>query len=290
MNPKATNRASRNREKTLRHLFYHIFCIFLAFFMLYPILWMISGSFKTNSDIFLNSSSLIPVEWRIANYTEGWNSFGSLSFATFFKNSFIITILSTLAAVISSSIVGYGFARNRFIGRNTLFAIMLMTMMLPYQIIMIPQYIIFHKLKWINTFLPLIVPNFFGIPFFIFLTMQFIYGIPKELDESATIDGCNKYSIFARIILPLLKAPLVTVAIFQFYWTWEDLLRPLLYLSKPSIYTVSVALSTFLDPYGITNWGAILAMSALSLIPVVLIFFFLQRYIVEGIQFQGVRG
>jgi multiple sugar transport system permease protein len=281
--------AGRFRKRVNQFLF-HLLCILIASLMLYPIVWLVLGSFKTNEDLFVNSSSLLPSVWRFANYSEGWRSFGSLTFAVFFKNTLIVTTLSVLGVIISSSLVAFGFARNRFIGRNVLFAVMLMTMMLPYQIIMIPQYIIFHRLGWLNTFLPLVVPNFLGVPFFIFMTMQFIYGIPRELDEAAAIDGCHKYSIFLRIIFPLLKTPLVTVAIFQFYWTWEDLLRPLLFLSKPRLYTISVALSTFLDPYGVVNWGSILAMSVLSLTPVICVFFLLQRYVVEGIKFQGLKG
>ena len=276
-----------------RHLsstIYHAICLILVVVMIYPVLWMIMSSFKTQSGIFRGSLSLLPKEWAFQNYVEGWRGFGRFTFGVFFGNSFIIAVVSTLGTMASAALVGYGFARVRFAGRNILFGVMLSTMMLPSQIIMVPQYLIFHKLGWINTFLPLIVPWSLGNPFFIFLVVQFMRTIPVELDESALIDGCSKFGIFARIILPLCKAALVTVAIFSFYWRWEDFLQPAIYLSKPRLYTVSVALRLFADPTAVTNWGAMFAMATLSLIPVIVIFFLLQRYIVEGISTTGLKA
>jgi multiple sugar transport system permease protein len=167
---------------------------------------------------------------------------------------------------------------------------MMMTLMLPVQILMVPQYMLFSKLKWINTYLPLIIPYFGGSAFFIFLCMQFIRGIPKELDEAAVIDGCGKFAIFFHVILPLSKSAMITSAIFSFYWRWEDFVGPLLYLKKPRMYSVSVALKLFADPNSVTDWGAMFAMSLLSLVPVFLIFLFLQKYIVEGISTMGLKG
>ena len=167
---------------------------------------------------------------------------------------------------------------------------MLLTIMLPPQILLIPQYIIFNQLDWINTFLPLLVPRLGGDVFFIFMIVQFIRGIPIELDEAAMIDGCGKGSIFFRIILPQITPALVTAAIFSFYWTWEDFLGPLIYLSNPNLYTVSLALRAFADPGSGTNWGAVFAMLTLSLLPVILIFVFFQRYLVEGIATTGLKG
>jgi multiple sugar transport system permease protein len=195
-----------------------------------------------------------------------------------------------LFTVVSSAIVAYGFARVRFIGRGILFSLMLVTLMLPPQVLMIPQYIIFSKLGWINTFFPLLLPRLSGDVFFIFMMVQFIRGIPIELDEAAMIDGCSKVGIFYRIILPQIKPALVTAAIFSFYWTWEDFLTPLVYLNDPHLYTVSVALRAFSDPGGVTNWGAVFAMLTLSLVPVILLFVFFQRYLVEGISTTGLKG
>ena len=274
-----------------RSIGFHAFCLLLAALMIYPVVWMLSGSLKTQAELFKSSLSLIPASWRWANFSEGWQGFGGNTFATFFKNSFMISILGTLGTVISSALVAYGFARVDFKGKKFFFGAMMATMMLPYQIIMVPQYLIFKQLHWVNTFLPLIVPQWLGgTPFFIFMVIQFIYGIPKELDEAAYIDGCNIYTIFWHVIAPLLKAPLVTVAIFQFYWRWEDFLQPLIYLSKPERYPVSVALSLFADPTAQTNWGALLAMGVASIVPVIIVFALLQRYIVEGISTTGLKG
>jgi len=258
--------------------------------MIYPILWMVSSSFKEPADIFATMGTLIPPRFTIENYIEGWKGFGNVSFATFFKNSFIVAGIGTIGAVISSALVAYGFARIPFKGRDLWFAAMMMTLMLPFQVQIIPQYIMFNKLNWINTFYPLIVPKFFGSAFFIFLMMQFIRGLPLELDEAAEIDGAGKLGIFWWIILPSIKPALITVSLFSFYWTWDDFLGPLLYLNQATLYTVSLALKNFADPTAVTNWGAVFAMSVLSLIPVFLIFIFFQKYLTEGIATTGIKG
>jgi multiple sugar transport system permease protein len=162
--------------------------------------------------------------------------------------------------------------------------------MLPAQVQLIPQYIMFNKLDWINTYLPLLVPRLCGQAFFIFMIMQFIRGIPRELDEAAEIDGCSRIGIFFRIILPLIKPALITASIFSFYWTWEEFQGPLIYLSDPKLYTISLALRAMSDPNAVTNWGAIFAMATLSLIPVFAIFIFFQRYLVQGISTTGLKG
>lgn len=190
----------------------------------------------------------------------------------------------------TSAVIAYGFARLKFTGRNIWFSIMLLTVMLPPQVLIIPQYIIFSKLGWINTFYPLLLPRLGGEVFFIFMLVQFIRGIPFELDEAAMIDGCNRSGVYFRIILPQLTPALITAAIFSFYWTWEDFLAPLIYLTDPNLYTVSVALRAFSDPSGITNWGAIFAMLSLSLLPVFVVFILFQRYLVEGISTTGLKG
>ena len=277
-------------QRRLSSVLYHLVCMILVVFMIYPVLWMIMSSFKTQSGIFRGNLSLIPDEWNFANYIEGWRGFGNYTFATFFTNSSIISAVSTIGTMASAALVSFGFARIKFPGSKFLFSCMLVTMMLPYQIIMIPQYLIFHRLKWINTFLPLIVPWSLGNPFFIFLVIQFVRTIPFELDESAFIDGCTRFGIFSKIILPLCMPALVTVAIFSFYWRWQDFIQPVIYLSKPQLYTVSVALRLFSDPTSVTNWGAMFAMASLSLLPVMAVFFLLQKYIVEGISTTGLKA
>src|SRR6185503_13841568 len=219
-----------------------------------------------------------------------WRGLGGISFAVFFRNSFFYAGLATLFSVISSAIVAYGFARLRFVGQRFWFTCMILTLMLPSQVQLIPQYILFNKLDWVNTYLPLLVPRLCGQAFFIFMMMQFIRGIPRELDEAAEIDGCIRIGIFFRIILPLIKPALITAAIFSFYWTWEDFQGPLIYLSNPKLYPVSLALRASADGNSVTNWGALFAMASLSLVPVFAVFIFFQRYLVEGISTTGLKG
>ena len=281
---------SVRQKRFLRSLLYHGVVGLVGLAMLYPILWMVAASFKETSDIWTNVGSLIPRSLHFENYTNGWRGFGTITFTTFYKNSFIYAGFGTLFQVTASAIVAYGFARVDFVGKRIWFMIMLGTLMLPDQVRMIPQYIIFDRLGWVNTFYPLLLPRLGGAPFFIFMIVQFIRGIPTELDEAALIDGCSKGGIFFRIILPELKPAIITAAIFSFYWTWDDFLAPLIYLTRPELHTVSVALRSFSDPASQTDWGAIFAMNTLSLVPVFVIFIFFQRYLVEGIATSGLKG
>lgn len=274
----------------IQKILYHLFVILFGIMMIYPVLWMISGSFKDNAEILRGSLQLIPEEVKASNYTVGWKGFSGITFGTFFKNSLIITSIATLGTVISSALVAYSLSRLRFQGRKMWFTCMLATMMLPGQVIMIPTFLIWYHLGLNNTFVPLILPYFCGQAFFIYQMMQFMAGIPKELDEAATIDGCSKYSIFGHIVLPLLKPSIVTTIIIQFYWKWDDYMGPLLYLSKPQSYTASLAIKMFADTASVTDYGAMFAMSTLSLIPVFLIFLFFNRYLVEGIGTSGLKG
>lgn len=277
-------------KRTIWAAVYHIFTFCFAFCMLYPLVWMIMSAFKDTNTIFRTAASIIPERFTLENFRAGWKGFAGYSFATFFKNSFVIAGLSTLGAVASSAIVGYGFARIEFKLKHFWFGCMLLAMMLPFQMIMIPQYILFNKMGWVGTYLPLIVPAFFGQGFFIFLNIQFIKGIPLDLDEAARMDGCSIYSIFSRIILPLIKPALVTSAIFSFMWRWDDFLAALLYLSDPLTYPVSYALKMFSDPTAGSDWGAMFAMATLSLVPIFFIFLTMQRYLVEGIAATGIKG
>ena len=281
---------SRKQRSRLRSLAYHFTVGGLCVIMFYPILWLFASSLKAPDEIWTNVTSLIPSRLAWENYVEGWRGFGGVTFATFFRNSFFYATVATFASVLSSAVVAYGFARIRFVGRTVWFTCMILTLMLPAQVQLIPQYILFSKLDWINTYLPLLVPRFCGQAFFIFLMMQFIRGIPRELDEAAEIDGCSRIGIFFRIILPLIRPALITAAIFSFYWTWEEFQGPLIYLTNPKLYTVSLALRASADPNSVTNWGAIFAMSSLSLIPVFAVFIFFQRYLIHGISTTGLKG
>jgi multiple sugar transport system permease protein len=286
--------ASLKRERQFAKLrgsvIYHVCTCALGILMLYPVIWLFSSSFKAPDEIWTNVNSLIPHQFRLENYVEGWQGFGGITFLTFYKNSLIYASIGTLFTVTASAVVAYAFARLRFAGRGLLFSIMLLTLMLPTQVLIIPQYVIFSKLDWINTFLPLLLPRLGGDAFFIFMIVQFIRGIPIDLDEAAMIDGASKVGVFFKIILPQVVPAVVTAAIFSFYWTWDDFLTPLVYLQTPNMYTVSVALRNFSDEGGLTNWGAVFAMLGLSLVPVFLIFVFFQRYIVEGIATTGLKG
>nr|WP_223869711.1 carbohydrate ABC transporter permease [Paenibacillus sabuli] len=259
--------------------------------MIYPIIWMMASSLKPNTAIFTEASSLLasPVKWD--NYAIGWRGFGNVGFDTFFLNSAFVTVLVVIGTLLSSTTVAFGFARLQFRLKTFFFVCLMVSMMIPMQVTMIPQYILFDGLNWINSYKPLIVPAFFGGgPFFIFLIIQFIRGIPRELDEAATIDGCSTYGIFARIILPLCKPALVTASIFAFMWTWDDFLGPLIYLNDTALYTVSLGLRMFSDPAAVTDWGAMFAMATLSLLPQLLVFLFFQKFLVQGIATTGIKG
>ena len=262
--------------------------IISSFIFLFPFFWMISTSLKSIQQVFTYPPVWFPIPPRWLNYREAL--FSIFPFMLYFKNTLVISAGVVIGTLVSSSLTAYGFARLKFFGRNFWFAIMLVTLMLPYEVVMVPQYIIFAKLEWLNSLKPLVVPAYFGHPFFIFLLVQFIRTIPRELDEAATIDGCGTFKIYYKIILPLITPALATTAIFSFYWTWDNLLGPVLYLNSPEKYTVSMALNMFLSNETVSNWGAMFAMSIVSLIPVFVIFFIFQRHVVEGISTTGLKG
>lgn len=268
---------------------FHVVCIAVGLCMLYPVFWMLASSFKDSSKVFVDAYNLFPYPLHLDNYARGWKGFTGISFATFFGNSFVIVAFTLLGMFLSCPLIAYGFSRQQFAFKKLWFATVMVTMMLPAQIVMIPQYIIFHKLNMTNTYLPLVLPAFFGNAFFIFLMMQFIRSIPYELDEAAKIDGCNSFQIYYRIILPLLKPAVITAGIFQFYWAWSDFLAPLVYLGKPQLYTLSLALRMFSDPSQ-TDYSAMFAMGILSILPPIIIFFVFQKYIVEGISTSGLKA
>ena len=279
------------RKKTIGTIAYHILVAGGAFIMIYPLLWMILSSFKPTNTILPTATQLIPTTWTLDNYRTGWKGFMGYSFATFFKNSFFISLLSTFGTLISSAFVAYALQRLHFRLKGLLFVLVLSTMMLPPQILMIPQYMWFRRLNWVGTYYPMIVPYFFAIQgFFVYLIMNFIGGVPKELDEAAKIDGCSYYGIFFRIILPLVTPALITSAIFSFIWRWDDYLSALLYVTKPEMRPVSLALKLFNDPSSGSDIGATLAMSTLSIIPATILFLFFQKSLVEGIANSGIKG
>ncbi|GAA1717232.1 carbohydrate ABC transporter permease [Isoptericola hypogeus] len=272
----------------VRRLLKHVGLVAFGLVMLYPLLWMLASSFKPTALIF-REPGLIPTEWDFSNYTEGWNALLD-PFSHYLLNSAIVVLGSVLGNLVSCSMAAYAFARLKFRGRNLWFAVMLMSIMLPIHVIIVPQYILFSSLSWINTFLPLIVPKLLATDaFFIFLMVQFFRGIPKELDEAARLDGCGHGRIFLRIMLPLSLPALATTAIFTFIWTWNDFFSQLIFLTKPDMYTVPIALRTFVDATSNSSWGPLFAMSIVSLIPVFLVFLFGQKYLVKGIATTGIK-
>ncbi len=280
---------TKNRRRRSTVIFHAVVAL-TSIAMIYPILWLAASSFKSPSEMWSKVYSLIPEHFTFDNYRNGWKGFGGISFTLFYKNTIFYSVLGALFTIMSSAFVAYGFARIEFAGKRIWFSAMLATLMIPPQIQIIPQYIMFAKIGWVNTYFPLIVPRLFGQAFFIFMFVQFIRGIPRELDEAASIDGSGRVAIFTKILLPLLKPALFTGSIFSFYWTWNDFLTPLIYLNNPKQYTLSIALRSFADPSGLTDWGAIFAMSFLSLVPVFVLFIAFQKYLVEGIATTGIKG
>ncbi|MFC0212247.1 carbohydrate ABC transporter permease [Paenibacillus chartarius] len=266
----------------------HAILIVFSLLMFYPVLWWIFATFKSTPELAL--PTLWPREWLWRNYPDGWNALPKYTFTYFYLNSLKLNIATTVLHVISASLVAFGFARLTFPFKNMLFSLMLLTLMLPSQVTLIPQYSMFHSFNWINTYLPLVVPAAMGGAFFIFLLVQFIRGIPRELDESAKIDGCSWFGIYWRIVLPLTRPALVTVMIFSFIWGWEDYFGPLIYLNSVDKYTVPMALRMFIDTQSAVAWGQLLAMSLVSVLPPVAIFFFAQKHFVEGIATTGLKG
>jgi len=266
----------------------HALLIIASIAMLYPLLWMLAAALRPQQEIF-STTSIIPSSISFEAFSRGWNGL-QVSFATFFSNSFLISILCVIGNLAACSLTAFAFARLKFWGKNIWFALMLGTLMLPYQVTLIPQYVLFKDLGWVNTFLPLVVPKYLAVDsFFIFLMVQFFRGIPRELDEAAMIDGCSTFQIYYKIMLPLSLPVLTTAGIFTFIFTWDDFFGPLIYLNDMKNYTVTLALRSFVDSTSQSDYGGLFAMSVLALIPIFLFFLFFQRLLIEGIATTGMK-
>lgn len=256
--------------------------------MIYPLLWMVVSSLRPNELIFRDPGLWLST-LEMGNYTDGWSAL-THPFGHYMLNSAVVVIGSILGNLISCSMAAYAFARLQFSGKRLFFGIMLLTIMLPFHVIIVPQYILFSQIGWVNTFWPLIVPKLLATDaFFVFLMVQFIRGIPTELDEAARIDGAGHPRIFLRVILPLMVPALATTTIFTFIWTWNDFFGALIYLTDPEMFTVPVALRAFVDSQSATSWGSLFAMSIVSLLPVFLVFLFGQRFLIKGIATTGIK-
>jgi multiple sugar transport system permease protein len=264
----------------------HALLIAVALVMLYPVLWMVVSSLRPNEDIFTSPGLFIDT-FDFSHYPDGWNAL-SQPFGSYLANSVLVVVGSVIGNLLSCSLAAYAFARLQFRAKKLAFVAMLVTIMLPIHVLIIPQYVFFAQLGWINTYLPLIVPKFLATDaFFIFLMVQFIRGIPRELDEAARIDGAGHLRIFGQIMLPLMVPALATTAIFTFIWTWNDFFSQLIFVTKPDLYTVPVALRSFIDSQSRSDFGALFAMSIVSLVPVFLVFLFGQKFLLRGIATTG---
>lgn len=251
-----------------------------------PFVWMISTSLKIPSQVFTWPIEWIPNPIKFSNYVEALTT---RPFALYYGNTFLITGLSVIGQVLSSSIVGYSLARLRWRGSNVVFALIMSTLMLPEIVRMIPTFVIFSKIGWVNTFIPLILPNFFAGAFNVFLFRQFFRSLPKELDEAATVDGASLLGIYWRIILPLSKPVIGIVAINTFRYSWNDFLHPLIYLNDTKLWTITLGLRAFQQEFNI-DWSLLMAASATSMIPIIVLFVVAQKYFIQGIVFTGVKG
>lgn len=274
----------------LGNLLNYCFLIVLAIIMIYPLLWMLGSSFKTNNEI-ITTLSLFPTKFDISAFVKGWQGTGRYTYTSYFINTFKLVVPTVIFTVLSSLLVAYGFARFQFPFKKVCFALVISTLLLPQQVIMIPRYLLFNKLGWLDSYKPFIIPALLATnSFFIYLLIQFIRGIPRELDESACIDGCNSFSIFTRIILPLSKPAIFSVVVFQFVWKWNDFFDPLIYINSPKRYPVSLALRASLDVSDTIAWNQLMAMSVITMIPPILLYIFAQRYFIEGIATTGLKG
>jgi len=286
----ATASAVATRKKRTRSVVFHVLVLAVAAVILYPGVWMLMSTFKPSGDI-VGNVSLWPETWTLDNYVSALGGIGGVSFWSFVLNSLLLAVGSVVGIVLSATVSAYAFARISFPGRGVYFAIMIGTMLLPFHVVIIPQYILFNSMGLVNTFLPLLAPKFLATEaFFVFLMVQFLRGLPRELDEAARIDGCGHWGIFRLVLLPLMRPAVITSSIFAFIWSWNDFLGPLLYLKQPDMYPLPIALRIYVDQTSVSDYGAQMAMAVLALVPVLLFFVLFQRYLVDGVATQGLKG
>ena len=275
----------RGRRPNTRVLIVEGLLVIMALLFLIPFAWLVSMSLKPNSQVFATSIIWLPHPVMWSNYAGALSQF---PFLRYFTNTMIICTFVVIGSTASSAFVAYGFARVQWPGREVLFVVVLATLILPVQVTLIPQFLLFRGLGWVNTYLPLIVPTFFGNAFFIFLFRQFYLGLPSELSDAARIDGCNDLRIFAQIILPLSRPVLATAAIFSFIGAWSDFLGPLIYLNDANRYTLSIGVQQVIGQA--PNWTQLMAIGVLMTLPILILFFFVQRTFIAGISFSGIKG
>lgn len=286
MNAPQTTSPGLDRRALTRYLALYT----VALVMLYPLVWLIGATFKSNAEIF-GSAGFWPSRFDFEAYAKGWKTSTEYTFATYFLNSFLITIPRIAVTVVSCVLVAYAFARFEFWGKKWLFGVMVATMMLPLIVLRLPQYLLFREVGWLDGYLPLIVPSAFATDtFFVFMLVQFLRGIPRDMEEAALIDGCNALQLLWHIIVPLLRPAIVSVIVFQFIWTMNDFMGPLIYLASVEKYPVSLALKMSIGATEEVEWANVIAISVVALVPSVLVFFAAQRHFIEGAASSGIKG
>jgi ABC-type sugar transport system, permease component len=266
-------------------ILYVILAVIAVLFVL-PIIYLLMGAFKESSELFREPFQWLPDRFQLDNFKK---MFTNIPFFKYLRNTLIIVFFNVVGSLISCSLVAYGFSRLKWPGRDKVFVLVLVTMILPYQVTMVPLFLFFTRLGWIGTFLPLTVPAFFGNPFFIFLLRQFFIGIPRELTEAARIDGANEFRIYYGLILPMAKPVLITVAIFAFMRSWNDFIGPLVFLGSDDLYTLSLAASMLKSNYD-PNWSVLMALAVIMILPVFIVFFMMQKYFIRGVAMSGIKG
>lgn len=271
----------------------HLILIVVGIVLIYPVVFMIFASFKDTNEIF-TSTSLLPKVWHPENYVNGWQSgaTGSVTYTNFFLNTFKLVLPVVFFTVISCTVTAYGFARFDFPMKKILFPVLISTLMLPNTVIIIPRFMLFKSLGWLDSYYPFLVPAMFAVyPFFIFMIIQFLRGIPTSLDESAKMDGCSSLQILTHILVPLLKPALFSAGLFQFLWTWNDFYNQFIFINTPKKFTLSLGLRLSIDASTeAVKWNEVMAMSVCSIIPLFLLFFCAQKYFVDGIATSGIKG
>ncbi|MGW0704712.1 carbohydrate ABC transporter permease [Streptomyces sp. NPDC002643] len=288
--PAPSARTGALRRRLPGSFAWHIGSLLILAVILYPVLWVIGGSFK-NSDEIIGSLDLFPVDPIVSNYTSLSDGIADIPISTFFLNSLTLAVGSVVGILVSCSLTAYAFAKIRFAGRNLLFTLMIGTLLLPYHVLLIPQYVLFRNMDMIDTYTPLLLPKYLATEaFFVFLMVQFMRNLPRELDEAARLDGCGHFRIYWSIVLPLCRPALITSAIFTFINAWNDFMGPLIYVNTPDKYTVSLGLKMFVDQEGLANYGGMIAMSLVALLPVLAFFLAFQRYLIDGMATSGLKG
>ncbi len=285
----ALRRRNQSRGR-VRSVGFHVLSLLVVAVILYPAVWMFVSTLKPSSEI-IGSVSIVPTTVTFDNFVKAFAGIGGVSFWTFFLNSLLLAVGSVIGITLSCSVSAYAFARIDFPGRGLFFTLMIGTLLLPFHVVIIPQYIVFNQLGLVGTYVPLLIGKFLAAEaFFVFLMVQFMRNLPRELDEAARIDGAGHVRIFRSIMLPLMKPALVTSSIFAFIWSWNDFFGPLIYLSSPDTFPLPLALRLFVDQTTVSDYGAQMAMAVLALLPVLLFFLLFQRYLVQGVATQGLKG